>query len=436
MKKVLLIIASMLFVFLAANCGRTENEAVTSPSIASFSSKDVSGVLSNASVTGLMYTRRNASTVPIEADSALVVISFPKTMRNSATIILKRVTDNMELSVTTTWDIGTNYSTLKIQPTANLDINKRYWLKISASSIADAQGNKWDEDGDGIGGELVDDDIKFYFNTTNGSGGAGSLTDVQQYVVDEWAPEIDGSLFCWVNTVGQTPTTNTYVNSSFYLRLTDELLRVDRTARDTVGPFLGTIDDSRIWLIDGETEAKVPATIALIDDPDVANVVRNSTVRIQPTDRLLPNKTYFVVVQQNKIEDVVGNKMSMDNGIGEDILTYTISTDDSLSDGSVVGADVVGPTFTYASKRITLNELVDESTINGSTIWYKDVSGVERSLVLVVSVEYTSVGKPVTVVTITPMAGYSSGTLYVNLRMIKDVLGNYGTGVNPSTRPL
>jgi hypothetical protein len=190
--------------------------------------------------------------------------------------------------------------------------------------------------------------------------------------------------------------------------------------------------------MDGETKQKMAATVTLADDPVSTHHIRNSTIKIEPSN-LMPKKDYFVVVQQNKIADAAGNKMGTDDGAGGDTVMFLVSTDDSLSGGGVVRADVDGPSIVgYSSKRISFNELVDESTINGTTIWYKDGADVQFPLVLTMSVEYTDNGKkPFTVVTVTPTTGHTAGAkLYINLRKIKDLVGNYGTGADPDERNL
>ncbi|MBL8028870.1 MAG: Ig-like domain-containing protein [Fibrobacteres bacterium] len=439
MKNIIQILTLALVTIISVGCGRTDNEVAPAASTASFSSyDDIDGSVTATLVrSGLLWDRRNSGTVPIQSDSAILLIAFPKTMSKSASVTLKRVNDNQDIPVTVTWDVGSNYSTLKINPTSNLQNKRRYWLKIAASSIIDSRGNKWDNDGDKVGGETIDDDVTFYFTTVDTGNLVGVPTDIEMYVADEWEPALLGSLYCWVNGTGQTPTTNTYVNSVYYLRVTDRNIKADRSNMDTIGPYLGTFSSTHYRLVDGETNRTIPAAITLVDDPDTSYKINNSTVRIQPDSNLMPNKTYYVVVQQNLISDVTGNKMGTDDGPGGDTVMFRITTDDSLSGGTVVGKDVDGPVVvSYITKRIKFDELVDTTTINNSTIWYKDAGNVERPLLLTLSVEYDNTGKPVSVVTVTPDAGYPTGTLYINLRKIKDRLGNYGLGATPTSRTL
>ena len=436
-KSIVTSLATLLLItgaFFFSGCSKAENEAVSATSPSFSKPAEVKVVDGFSSMSGLIYTRRNTATVPTNIDSALIVYSFAAQMTASATVELRKVADNSIIPVTLSWNVGHGYSTLTAHPTSALEPEKLYWIKLSGSSITDTYGNRLDLDGDDVGGETVDDDYEFYFVTYNNSGAAGVPTDPAVLVVDREAPAISGGLFCWINTAS-VPATNIYVDAPFYLRLTDQNLLLDRSDYDAVTGYAGTINDSKIWLINNETKVKIACTITFGNDPDATYGISNSTVRIQPAANLEPGKTYQVVIKENAIMDAAGNKMDTDDGLGQSLSYYPITTDDSLVGGGVVRNDITPPAFTFSavSMKIIFTERVTPATLNGSTIWYKDGANVERPFVISVFTEYTNSGAPVTVVHLTPEAGHDTGTLYVNLRKISDLNGNFGTTINSAS---
>jgi hypothetical protein len=108
---------------------------------------------------------------------------------------------------------------------------------------------------------------------------------------------------------------------------------------------------------------------------------------------------------------------------------------DTNEAGDSVNLDIVKPSivsFSGPAMLLTFNELINEGTINNSTIWYKDAAQVERAFAFSIVTEYTNTGVPISVVHLTPEAGHVTGTLYVKLRQIKDLAGNYGVGLDTS----
>ncbi|MFH0922348.1 MAG: Ig-like domain-containing protein [Fibrobacterota bacterium] len=412
-----------------AGCSKQESSPVAggTPSFSKPTETDV--VNGFASISGLMYNRRAGNNVPITNDSARLVISFGVTMSANYSVTLKKVMDNSTVPVTCSWDIGNGYSTLTIYPTASLDVSKRYWIKVAGASLADAYGNRFDYDGDNIGGEAVDDDFEFYFTTYDVAGAPSTPTDAQNYVVDRQPPVITGGAFCWISGALVAPA-GIYVDAPLYLRLTDVKLLADRSNYDIASAYLGTIDDSRIWLVNAETQLKIPSQVTFGNDPNSGWTPTGSTVRIQPNANLEPGKTYYVVVKQNAIVDADGNKMSQFDGHGQDTALFAITTGDSLVGGGAVRTDIIVPSFVFSApnKTLTFTERIDESTLNSSTIWYQNGT-VQYPFVLAIVTEYTALGAPITVVHLTPVAGHASGTISVNMRQIKDLNGNYGAGI-------
>lgn len=423
------VLAALLFV----SCGLKENSPAAAPSL-SFTKPVTTDAIDQAMVrSGLMWDRRNTADVPVGVDSALLVISWPLRMQASCSAVLKRVSDNSVVAVSASWDINTGYSTVTIRPVAALEVSKRYYVCVSASSIVDADNHRLDLDNDGVGGEAVDDDFEFYFTTYDNTGAAGAPTDVAVYSRDDQEPGISGPLFSYKNNA-QSTVNGADVDATFYLRLTDTKLLLDRSGYDVPGAYEGDIT-GKIWMVKDETSQVIPCTILKGSDPDTAynnQTIAGSTVSIKPASNLEPGKSYRVIVMENRIADAAGNKMDTDDGPGGDPREFTITTANSLLGGGTVRTDVTAPSFVFSAGAMTLrfDELVNEATLNAGTIWYRDDNNVVRPFVLSVVTEYDNTGKPLTVVRLTPDANNPNGDLFVKEEAICDVVGNCGSGID------
>jgi len=269
-------------------------------------------------------------------------------------------------------------STLNWNPTANFVVNTQYYVQIDATAIKDAAGNFY---------AGISDNVTWNFNTN-----------------DITAPVLTASPF-----IPADNTSGVAVSQSLSI-----------TFNENVQAGTGFVN-----LFDAANN--VIEAFDLEVSPQVS--FSGATLTIDPTMDLLPNTSYYVLVQNGAIEDLSGNPYA----------GFSTNTTWNFNTNDIVAPSLLGFTPTDNATNVAVNPTIamtfDEDVVIGTTgalqLW-EEGSGIVESFTLAGG-NINAVNDVVTVALSGDLNENSSYYFITIGSIIEDVMGNDYAGINDTT---
>jgi hypothetical protein len=273
-----------------------------------------------------------------------------------------------EVPFTREWDVSPDVTELILKPKERLNYNTIYILKISGMEMYYLKGKHVDSDGDGVAGEVVDDDFVFPFVTFKTDNSVGNWQGIE---ADKIPPFITPSLKF---LIGGEPTDYVWTDVNIALNIYDYTWDMVDTsiivgALDTV-----TLNKNKFKIVEenGKGEVKLK-DISYIGDEDSSDFGR---IVIDPAHNLKPERFYVLKVLGG-ISDLYDNKLGRDDSVvfEKKFKTFYCNHDSTQCTRDTTAPLVLnwrnlGPSF-----EVSFSELIDSKSITKNSVYIPELEG-------------------------------------------------------------
>jgi len=363
-KKKLLFLFFSIFVFFVANCAKIGPPVPLRKDYTGAEEKVIPPVL----VYGTVVENRDSVGVQKYDEASWINLQFKDEIdTTSLGIKVIDVTGN-EIQFVREWDVYEDRTFLVLKPKERLNYNTVCVLNISGAEVYKLKGKYVDFDGDGVGGEAIDDDLIFpfvTFKTDNSKGDWSSVTE------DKFPPFVVSSLEFLIN---EKPTDYLWTDVNIALSIYDYAWELADTSVIVGAVDTATISKDDFKIIEENSGEKVTLkSVSYIADPNNADFGK---VIIDPGDNLKP-QSWYVLRVFGGISDMSGNKLGEEDSVvfQQDFRTFTCNHDstecvrDTISPVVLDWKDL-GPSF-----EVAFSEIINAESISDSSVYIPDVKG-------------------------------------------------------------
>jgi len=266
------------------------------------------------------------------------------------------------------WDISEEATMLILKPGERLNYNSIYILEVSGAEMRKLKGVYLDIDGDGKGGEAVDDGMVLPFVTFRNDNSKG---DWEGIAGDKIPPFVVSSLKFLIE---DKSTDYIWTDVNIALNIYDYTWDMTDTSI-TVGAVNSVTVNTGNFKIIEENSGKelLIGKINYTGDPDSSNF---GQVLIKPADNLEPESRYILKVLGG-VSDLHGNKIGEDSSVvfEKEFKTFFCNYDSSECVRDTTAPEVLDWRNLGAAFEVSFSELIAPESVTDSSVYIPRVEG-------------------------------------------------------------
>jgi hypothetical protein len=319
-------------------------------------------------ISGTFISNRDSVGVQKYDESSWIDLQFKGEIDTNSTGIRGIDMKGKEIPFIREWNVSKDRTTLVLKPRERLSYNTCYILKISGTEVYKLNGEYVDFDGDGITGEVIDDDFIFPFVTVKADNSKGDWSCILQ---DSIPPFVVPRVFFLIGEK-TTPYVWTDVNMALYIYdYTWESGDTSIVVRAVNG---NTLRKDNFVIVEENSKKKVSfESVTYGNNPDSADFGR---VVIAPSGNFNPESWYILRVFGG-ISDIYGNKLGEDNSV---VFEKKFRTFSCNHDSSECAKDTTAPVVLSwknlgFSFEVEFSEMIDAGSVTKSAVYLSEAKG-------------------------------------------------------------
>jgi hypothetical protein len=319
-------------------------------------------------IRGTVISSRDSVGVQKYDESSWISLQFKGEIDTTSTGI--RVIDmkGKEIPFISEWTVFKDKTALVLKPSERLNYNTCYILKFSGTEIHKLNGESVDFDGDGITGEVIDDDLVFPFVTVKAD---NSKVDWSGILQDSIPPFVVPEVFFLIGEK-KTPYVWTDVNIALYIY--DYTWKLADTSIVVRAVNSNTVKKDNFVIVEESSKKKVSLkSVTYGDNPDSADFGR---VVIVPSGNLKPESWYILRVLGG-ISDSYGNKLGMNDAVvfEKKFRTFFCNHDSTECVKDTTAPVVLSWKNLGSSFEVEFSEMIDAKSVNKSSVYLSEAKG-------------------------------------------------------------
>lgn len=363
-KKILIFFCFSILVFFLGGCAKI---ADPSPLREGYSERGEI-VIPVILITGTVIENRDSVGVQRYDKASWVNIQFRGEIDTTSRGIRVMNIAGEEVPFAREWDVSPEVTELILKPGERLNYNNVYMLKVSGAEMYKLNGEHLDINGNGVVGEVLEDDFVFPFVTFKTDNSRGEWKDVTE---DKMPPFVTPSVQFLIEG---KPTDYVWTDADIALNIYDHTWEAADTSIIFRAVDASTLNKSKFKIIDEESKKELGIKdIDYIGDKDAENFGR---VLIDLADNLKPGSFYILKVLGG-ISDSHGNKLGK---VGSVVFEKRFKTFSCNHDRTECIKDITAPVVLNwrnlgPSFEVSFSELIDHESVTASSVYIPDVKG-------------------------------------------------------------